>query len=390
MESRKLLIKGGKIITVTGKIYEKGDILIKNGKIADIAESIVTTNVDELIDATGYTITPGLIDCHCHVGIFEDSIGESGSDGNETTDPLTPHLRAIDGINPMDRGFRDALEGGVTAVCTGPGSSNILAGSFTTMKTYGYRIDNMVLKKVAAIKASFGENPKTNYGSNGTAPKTRMSIAAMLREILTEAWMYNERKKFAKDIYDMEFNMKLESLLPLINRKIPLKIHVHRADDIFTAIRIVREFNLRATLDHCTDGHLIADDLKEEGFDVIVGPALTDRSKDEVKNLTFATAKALNDVGLTVGVITDHPEVPINRLSVCAALCVKEGVSNEDALKMITINPAKILGIDKRVGSIEIGKDGDIVIFDGDPLDARTNVKYTIVDGKIAYTSCNV
>ncbi|MEG2972132.1 MAG: amidohydrolase [Clostridium sp.] len=390
MESRKLLIKGGKIITVTGKIYEKGDILIKNGKIADIAESIVTTNVDELIDATGYTITPGLIDCHCHVGIFEDSIGESGSDGNETTDPLTPHLRAIDGINPMDRGFRDALEGGVTAVCTGPGSSNILAGSFTTMKTYGYRIDNMVLKKVAAIKASFGENPKTNYGSNGTAPKTRMSIAAMLREMLTEAWMYNERKKFAKDIYDMEFNMKLESLLPLINRKIPLKIHVHRADDIFTAIRIVREFNLRATLDHCTDGHLIADDLKEEGFDVIVGPALTDRSKDEVKNLTFATAKALNDVGLTVGVITDHPEVPINRLSVCAALCVKEGVSNEDALKMITINPAKILGIDKRVGSIEIGKDGDIVIFDGDPLDARTNVKYTIVDGKIAYTSCNV
>ncbi|MEG0479983.1 MAG: amidohydrolase [Clostridium sp.] len=390
MESRKLLIKGGKIITVTGKIYEKGDILIKNGKIADIAECIVTTNVDEIIDATGYTITPGLIDCHCHVGIFEDSIGESGSDGNETTDPLTPHLRALDGINPMDRGFRDALEGGVTAVCTGPGSSNVLAGSFTTMKTYGYRIDNMALKKVAAIKASFGENPKTNYGSNGTAPKTRMSIAAMLREILTEAKMYSERKEFAKDIYDMEFNMKLESLLPLINREIPLKIHVHRADDIFTAIRIVREFNLRATLDHCTDGHLIANDLKEEGFDVIVGPALTDRSKDEVKNLTFATAKALNDVGLTVGVITDHPEVPINRLSVCAALCVKEGVSNEDALKMITINPAKILGIDKRVGSIEIGKDGDIVIFDGDPLDARTNVKYTIVDGKIAYTSCNV
>ncbi|MEF9952119.1 MAG: amidohydrolase [Clostridium sp.] len=387
MESKKLLIKGGRIITVTGKVYEEGDILIKNGKIADIGESIVMNNIDHVIDARGYTITPGLIDCHCHVGIFEDSIGGAGNDGNETTDPLTPQLRALDAINPMDRGFRDAREGGVTAVCTGPGSANILAGSFTTMKTYGHRVDNMALKKVAAIKASFGENPKTNYGSSGNAPKTRMAIASMLREILTEAKLYYEKKLATRHSYDASFDMKLESLIPLIKGEIPLKIHVHRADDIFTAIRIVREFNLKATIDHCTDGHLISEDLREEGFDVIVGPALTDRSKDEVKNLTFATAKALNDVGLTVGVITDHPEVPINRLNVCAALCVKEGVSNEDALKMITINPAKILGIDKRVGSIEIGKDADIVIFDGDPLDSRTNVKYTIIDGNIVYNS---
>ncbi|MEG0372000.1 MAG: amidohydrolase, partial [Clostridium sp.] len=297
------------------------------------------------------------------------------------------HLRAIDGINPMDRAFCEALSGGVTTVCTGPGSSNILAGSFTTMKTYGYRVDNMILKEVSAIKAAFGENPKSNYGGNGLAPKTRMTIAAMLREMLIKAKIYLEAKENSKDLRNIEYNIKYESLIPLLKRQIPLKVHAHRADDIFTAIRIIKEFNLKATLDHCTDGHLIAKDLGEEGFDVIVGPALTDRSKNEVKNLSFETAKALNDVGLRVGVITDHPEVPINRLNVCAALCVKEGVSNEDALKMITINPAKILGIDKRVGSIEIGKDGDIVIFDGDPLDARTNVKWTIIEGRIVYKS---
>ncbi|KMT23360.1 amidohydrolase [Clostridium cylindrosporum] len=387
MKNNKLLIKGGRILTVSSKIIEKGDILIKNGKIADIAEEINIRDADETIDATGLTITPGLIEAHCHIGIFEDSIGEGGNDGNESTDPLTPHLRAIDAINPMDRAFLEAISGGITTVSTGPGSSNILAGSFTIMKTYGHRVDKMVLKEVSAIKAAFGENPKRNHGSNGSSPKTRMAIAAMLREILQKAKIYLEKKEQIKKGEFLDYDIKYESLIPLLKGEIPLKVHAHRADDIFTAIRIIREFNLKATLDHCTDGHLIADDLKEEGFSTIVGPALTDRSKAEVKNLSFETAKALYDKGLLVAIITDHPEVPVNRLNVCAALCVKEGLSNEEALKMITINPAKILGIDKRVGSIEIGKDADIAIFDGDPLDARSSVKWTIIDGKVVYSA---
>lgn len=387
MENKKLLIKGGKIITVSGQVIEKGDILIKNGKIADISSEINIRDVDKIIDATGCTITPGLIEAHCHVGIFEDSAGDMGNDANESTDPITPHLRAIDAINPMDRYFKEALSGGVTTISSGPGSSNILAGSFTTMKTYGNRIDKMVLKSVSAIKASFGENPKKIFGGKGMSPKTRMATAAIFRETLYNAKMYLQRKECAKKGDFLEYNMKYESLIPLLKGEIPLKVHAHRADDIFTAIRLIREFNLKATLDHCTDGHLIADDLLEEGFDIITGPALTDRSKLEVSNLSFKTAKVLNDKGLLVAITTDHPEVPINRLNVCAALCVKEGLSNEEAIKMITINPAKILGIDKRVGSIEIGKDGDIVIFNGDPLDARVNVMYTIIEGKIVYSS---
>lgn len=387
MKDNKLLIKGGKIITVTGKVIEKGDILIKNGKIADISSNIKEKDDYKVIEASGCTITPGLIEAHCHVGIFEDSAGDMGNDANETTDPLTPHLMAIDGINPMDRYFKEALSGGVTTLSTGPGSSNILAGSFTILKTYGHRVDNMVIKKVSAIKASFGENPKRNYGSKNISPKTRMATAAMLREILTKAKIYYEKKQSLKKGEFLDYNIKYESLIPLLKGEIPLKIHVHRADDIFTAIRIIKEFNLKATLDHCTDGHIIAKDLKEEGFNIISGPALTDRSKLEVTNLSFKSAKVLNENGLLVAITTDHPEVPINRLNVCAALCVKEGVSETDALKMITINPAKILGIDKRVGSIEIGKDADIVIFNGDPLDARTNVKYTIIDGKVVYSS---
>lgn len=386
MESSKLLIKNGKIITVSGEVIEKGDILIKNGKIADIGLDINEKDCN-VIDAKGLVVTPGLIDAHCHLGMFEDSVGDVGNDANESTDPITPHLRAIDGINPMDRYFKEALSGGVTTVCTGPGSSNILAGSFTIIKTYGKRIDKMILKESCAIKAAFGENPKSNFGGKGQAPKTRMAIASMLRETLYGAKDYLYRKENAKKGEHVEYNIKYESLIPLLKREIPLKVHAHRADDIFTAIRIIKEFNLKATLDHCTEGHLIADELLEEGFNIIAGPALSDRSKVEVANLSFETAKCLNDKGLLVAIITDHPEVPINRINVCAALCVKEGVSNEDALKMITINPAKILGIDKRVGSIEIGKDGDIAIFDGDPLDIRSNVKYTIVQGKLVYFS---
>lgn len=387
MECKGILIKNGNIITATSNTIEKGDILIKNGKIADIAKNI-NVQCEEEINAEGCTVIPGLIESHCHLGIIEDSIGEAGDDSNESTDPLTPHLRAIDGVNPLDRYFNDALSGGVTVVSTGPGSSNILAGSFTTMKTYGYRVDDMALKKVSAIKASFGENPKSVFGGKGLSPKTRMATAAMLREILYKTKEYMNIKEKCKKGDEPPYNIKYESLIPLLKREIPLKVHVHRTDDIFTAIRIIKEFDLKATLDHCTEGDLIVNELREEGFKIIVGPGLTDRSKMEVSRLSFSLAKTLNENGILIAITTDHPEVPINRLNVCAALCVKEGLDYYDAIKAITINPAKILEIDKKVGSIEIGKHGDIVIFDGDPLDIRSNVKYTIIEGKIVYSSC--
>lgn len=387
MINKGLLIKNGKIITATGAVLEKGDILIKNGKIADIADNI-DINCKDVIDASGCTITPGLIEAHCHLGIIEGSIGEAGDDGNESIDPLTPHLRALDGVNPFDEYFQEALSGGVTAVSTGPGSSNILAGSFITMKTYGKRVEDMALKEVSAIKASFGENPKSIFGGKGVSPKTRMATAGMLREILYKAKEYMNLKENSKKGEEPSYNIKYESLIPLLKREIPLKVHVHRADDIFTAIRIIKEFNLKATLDHCTDGDLIIEELKEEGFNIIVGPALTDKSKVEISRLSFSLAKKLNESGILIALTTDHPEVPINRLNVCAALCVKEGLSYDEAIKAITINPAKILNIDKKVGSIEIGKHGDIAIFDGDPLDVRSNVVYTIIDGRVVYSAC--
>ncbi|KEI09606.1 amidohydrolase [Clostridium sp. K25] len=381
-----ILIKNGKIITVTKGTLKNGCILIKDGKILKVSEDIEVNEDVRIIDAKGGWVTPGFIDAHCHIGIFEQDMGFEGTDINEATDPVTPHLRAIDAINPMDTSFKDAIKGGVTTVMTGPGSANPMGGQFVAMKTSGICVDDMVIKEPAAIKIAFGENPKRIYKSKNKMPTTRMATAALIREILTKAQNYKIKKEKAlKEGKDFEENFRLEPLIPVLNKQIPLKAHCHRTDDILTAIRIAKEFDVNLTLDHCSEGHLIADYIKQSGRDVIVGPTLTARTKIEVKNKTFKTPKILHDNSIKIAIMTDHPVIPIEYLPLCAGLAAKEGLGIEEALKAITINPAEICGIDNRVGSLEVGKDADIVISNGNPLDSLTSTICTIINGKVEY-----
>lgn len=380
-----LLIKNGRILTMAGKTYEKGCILIDDGKIIDVQEKIEAPLGAEVVDAEGLTVMPGIIDAHCHLGMWEDSIGFEGSDGNETTNPITPHLRAIDGINPMDINFKEAYEAGVTTVMTGPGSANVIGGQFAVIKTYGKRIDDMILKTPAAIKVAFGENPKRVYMKKGKTPETRMATAALLRETLIKTKDYMKKKKIGETNPDKipDVDIRLEALIPVLNKEIPLKAHAHRADDIFTALRIAKEFDVNITLDHVTEGHLIVDELKKENVPLIVGPSFGGRSKVELKEKTFKTPGILSNAGIKIAIMTDHPVIPLQHITMCAAYAVKDGMEEEEALKAITINAAEIIGVSDRVGSIEVGKDGDIVIFDGNPLEIKTKSLYVLINGNI-------
>lgn len=381
-----LLIKNGKIITMTGVTLENGCVLIENGKIKAVGTKIEESREYEVIDASGSWVLPGFIDAHCHIGIFEQDMGFEGSDGNESTDPVTPELRAIDAINPMDSAFKEAAQAGITTVMTGPGSANVIGGQFVAMKTMGVSIDNMIILEPAAMKVAFGENPKRIYSSKKQMPSTRMGTAAKLRETLIKAQNYRMKKERASkkdESFDIDF--KMEALIPVLEKKIPIKAHAHRADDILTAIRIAREFDLKMTLDHCTEGHLIVDYIKDCGYPALVGPTLTARKKVETKNKTFKTLGILSKEGIKTAIITDHPVVPINYLPLCAAMAVKEGMDMDEAFKAITINAAEICNIEKRVGSIEAGKDADIAIFDGNPMEIFTNTLYTIINGKVVY-----
>lgn len=382
-----ILIKNAKICTMAEKIFDNGCVLIENGKIKEVGENIEAPKNAEIIDARGRLLIPGLIEAHCHLGLWEDSIGFEGADGNESVDPITPQLRAIDGINPMDKTFEEARAGGVTTVCTGPGSANVIGGTFTTIKTLGNRVDDMVLKEPAALKIAFGENPKRVYNAKGKSPITRMATASILREQLYKAKSYKEKIEKTKgdDEKAPEFDFKLEPLVKVLNKEIPLKAHAHRTDDIFTALRIAKEFDVDITLDHCTEGHLIADELKKENKYIISGPHLTDRSKFELKHKTFKSPAILSNAGLKIAITTDHPVVPIQYLSKCAGFAANEGMDELEALKAITIYPAKILGLDHRIGSIEAGKDADIVIFDGDPFHTQTNPWLVLIDGNIVH-----
>ena len=382
-----ILIKNGTIDTITNGVFV-GDILIEGKKIAKIEEEIEVSKDMQVIDAQGKFVFPGFIDAHTHLGLWEDGMGFEGADGNEETDPITPQLNPIDGINPMDRTFEEAVAGGITAVCTTPGSANVMGGECIAIKTYGKRIDKMVIKNPVASKIAFGENPKSCYGRDEKTPQTRMAIASLLREHLKKAEEYLEEIELYEEHEDHdrpEYDIKMESLIPVLRKEIPFKVHAHRADDMFTAIRIAKEFDLRLTLDHCTEGHLIAEDLVEEGYPVIVGPSLSERSKIELRNLTFDTAGILSNAGARVSLMTDHPVIPIQYLPICAGIAVKHGMKKDKAIEAITINPAKTLGIEDRVGSIEVGKDADIVIWDGCPLEIQSNVLFTIIDGKIVY-----
>lgn len=387
----KLLVRNGRLITITGKEYENGYIVCENGKIVAIGENHEGDFDGRVIDAQGNIIMPGFIDPHCHVGMFNDSLNFEGSDGNECTDPVTPQLRAIDGIYHNDRYFEEACRAGVTTVVTGPGSANVFGGQFAALKTHGSCVDDMILKAPVAIKAALGENPKTVYNSSNKMPTTRMATASIMRQVLIEAKEYLEKKeKHEKDPEknDLpEYDMKLEALVPVLKGELILKIHAHRADDIATAVRIKNEFNLKISVDHCTEGYLVADLLKRNEIPVICGPMVSDRSKPELRNMIDENSKILCDKGLDVAIMTDHPVTPIKYLPFCAIVAYKAGMSREDALKAITINAAKVNGIEDRVGSLEVGKDADIIIMSGDPLDFMSKVTTTIINGEVVYVA---
>jgi imidazolonepropionase-like amidohydrolase len=381
------LIKNGLIYTMVGEVIENGSILIDDGKIIQVGKNIDPPIGCDIIDAEGRMVTPGLIDAHCHLGLDESSIGFEGADYNEMTDPITPHVRAIDGLNPMDITLEEAYQGGVTTAITGPGSANVIGGTAVAIKTYGNRVDDMIIKDPIAMKVAFGENPKRVYNAKKKTPMTRMGTAALLREMLFKAKVYMDKKDKALDEGKTpDFDMKLEAMIPVLKREIPIKAHAHRADDIFTAIRIAKEFDIDITLDHCTEGHLIADDLAKEGKGAIVGPAFGHRTKFELQNKTWETPKVLVDAGVKIAITTDSPVTPLHHLSLCAGLAHKAGLDELEALKAITINAAEITGISDRVGSIEPGKDADIVIFDGNPIkDLDYHTYMTIIDGNIVY-----
>lgn len=380
-----LLIKNGYIKPMVGADLENGCVLIDdNGKIAAVGAALEAPEGATVIDAEGRLVTPGCVDAHCHIGLDNEGMGWEGMDYNEITDPVTPHMRAIDSINPLDEAFGLALQGGVTAACTGPGSANVLGGTFVAIKLHGKRIDKMIIKNPLAMKCAFGENPKRCYGQGAKkSPMTRMGTAALLRETLFKAKRYLEDKENGKN---PGFDMKLEAMIPVIKGEIPLKAHAHRADDILTSIRIAKEFGVKLTLDHCTDGALIADELAEEGLSAFVGPTLGSKSKIELRNKSFTTPAALHEAGVPISIITDAPVIPLQYLPMCAGLAINSGLDYEEGWKAITINPAVQTGIGDRVGSLEPGKDADVVIWTADPMVTLGAEAYTtIVDGKIVY-----
>lgn len=376
-----MLIRNGTVHDAVHREAYQADILINGGKITAIGAGLAPDEGEEVIDAEGLSVYPGFVDAHSHLGL--DPYAQSGDkDYNEMTEPITPQLRGIDSFNPFDEAVHMALEGGVTTVATGPGSANILGGTFFAVKTYGTCVDDMAVRNPVAMKAAFGENPKRCYDRKGCS--VRMTVAAKLREVLFQTREYDEKLKAAGDDASKKpkFDMKLEAMLPVIRGELPLKVHAHRADDICTVLRIAKEFDLKVTLEHCTDGALIVDELVRAGFPVAVGPSLGNATKVELKHKSFATPGILAKAGLQVSIITDAPVIPQQYLPLCAGYAVKEGMDPFAALQAITINPAKHIGIEDRVGSLEVGKDADVVITDGDPLINLTNVKLVIVDGK--------
>lgn len=374
-----MIIRNGLIFDAVSREPYRGDILIRNGKIEAVGGTYEAD--DPVIDADGLRVYPGLVDAHCHIGLDNYGIGPAGFDYNEHNDPVCPQLRGIDSFNPMELGIAKALAGGVTSVCTGPGSANVLGGTFIAVKMHGTCVDDMIIRDPAAMKCAFGENPKRCYSDKGIS--ARMTTAAKLREILFKAREYAEKLDSAADDPSKKpaFDMKLHSMLPVIRGEIPLKAHAHRADDICTAIRIAKEFGIRLTIEHCTEGHLIVNELVRAGYPVAVGPTLGGAGKVELVNKTFDTPGILAKAGLSVSIITDSPVIPQEYLPLCAGLAVKAGMDPFDALKAITINPARHIGIEDRVGSIEAGKDADIVVTDGDIMVSDTNIIAVILDG---------
>ena len=376
-----LFIQNGNIHDAVHPQAYTGGILIENGKIAAIGEDLAAPAGCETLDASGLEVWPGFVDAHSHIGLDGSGIGYEGHDYNEMNDICCPHLRAIDGINPVDPSLKAAREAGVTTVCTGPGSANVLGGTFTTIKTMGNCVDDMIVKAEVAMKCAFGENPKRCYRDK--CDSTRMSTAAILRRALFEARDYKARKDAAGgDAAKMpKFDMKMEAMIPVLEKKIPLKAHAHQANDIFTALRIAREFDVLITLEHVTEGHLIADKLAQTHVPMAVGPTLTHATKFELQNKSWQTPGVLAKAGCAVSIITDNSVIPQQYLPLCAGMAVKAGMDPFDALKAITINAARHAGVADRVGSLEVGKDADVVITEGCPFEVFHTVKAVLIDG---------
>ena len=380
-----LLIRNARLFTMEGDgCIDGGDVLMDGGKVVATGMNLSAPGA-KVIDAHGAYATPGFVDPHTHIGLWADGERDDTGDGNEATDPVTPQLRALDAVDPVDPCFAEACRAGVTSVATGPGSANVLGGQFLAMKTHGQSLKEMLIKEPLAMKAAFGENPKMVYGAGGKKPATRMATAAVLREAFYEAREYMEKRAGKDADKRPAFNLKNEALAMVLRRELLLKMHAHRADDILTAIRLVKEFDLRASVEHCTEGHLIADELREAGVGVILGPLLCDRSKPELKNLTMKAPAILHRAGVKFALMTDHGVIPEQYLPVEAGLCVREGLPEMEALRAITINAAEVIGLADRIGSLAPGKDADLVLFDGHPLETRTHASLVLVDGEIAY-----
>jgi len=374
-----LAIVGATIHTVSRGTFFHGTILLDAGKIIAAGHNIPIPAEARILDAGGKVITPGLIDCHTHLGIAEEAVGEAHLDKNEVNEPICPHLRAIDAINPEDEGLEDAVGGGITTVIVTPGSENVIGGQSVAIKTFGRIIDTMVIRQPAGIKIAFGENPIKIYSPKERPPSTRMTIAAMVRENLAAA------SDYARKLPNVDRNLRLEALAKVLSGEIPLRAHAHAAEDIMTAIRIAAEFNLSLTLEHATAGHKVADEIAARNIPAAIGPSITARVKVELKDRTYRTPAILHAAGVKIALITDHPFLPINGLRLEAALAAREGLPTAVALQAITLNAAEIIGIDSRVGSLEPGKDADLAIFDGDPFSIATKVEKVFINGNMVY-----
>ncbi len=365
---------------------EKATVLIGNGKIKAVGKHVDIQGDTKIIDISGKIVTPGLIDAHCHIGISEDGATSAGRDNNESSEPVTAEVWALDAVNPKDVAFQDAIAAGITCVQTDPGSANIIGGQTLVMKTWGSAVvDELAVLFPSGMKAALGENPKRVYGLQDKMPKTRMGNAAVMRKALLQAKDYLRKKESAAMDKAPDFDFRKEALVKVLQKEFPLRIHCHRADDIITAIRIAREFDIDISLEHCTEGDKVVKSVKESGYPVTMGPCLTDKSKLEVKNIGFAAPVALSKAGVKLALITDHPVFPIQYLRICAGLAIREGMDEDFALLSITRYAAEIAGVSDRVGSVEPGKDADLVVWDKDPFEYDSKAVFTFIDGKPVY-----
>lgn len=381
---KNILLKNGVVYDIEADEYIKKDIIIEEGKIQDIGENISCKfQGNKQIDLKEMFVFPGFIDCHTHLGIIEECTGKIGADNNETSSPVTPHLNGIDGINPFDVSFKDALRSGVTCVMSGPGSNNVVGGRNIAIKTCGTIIDKMIVKNPAGFKISLGENPITTYGVNDKCPVTRMGIAALIRELFMRTEDYIYRKENNKL---QERDIRLEAVIPLLKGEIPLRVHAHRADDIVTAVRIAEEFKIKKmVIEHGTEAHLVKSYLKEKKIPVAYGPLLTPRIKMELKARNYKSIVELFEAGVKTAIITDHPYNSIDCLRTVAAIALAQGLPFREAIKSITENPAEILNCQGKIGKLDIGYDADVVVYDKNPLDINSKVQYTLINGEIVF-----